>query len=293
MVQAAMIGRRQRLLIGLLFSAMVLSAFWQRQAADAQNSELTGSAYGHFADVTLFDAQQPVAGPAPTVTLPAAGGDESASAPSASVVYGPANLFTSGPLTVATEGTAGSVTSTATIENVNTSGQEIFTADNLASTCTASEGDVSGSSTITNGTLITNGGDPDVEGDETVVEIPTDPDPNTAYEGTLAPAVNDNFRYVFNEQIENPDGSLTVNAVHGYLLGPTAVGDIIAGQVVCGVSTGSGEPGGDTTTTTTAQPGGGSDQVTTTTMARRGSTATTVAPSRPAPTTPAQPRFTG
>lgn len=292
MVQTPMVGRRQKLLVGVLFSAMVLSAFWQHQRADAQNPELTGSAYGHFADVSLFDAQQPVAGPAPTVTLPAGGGDESASAPSASVVYGPANLFTSGPLTVATEGTAGSVTSTASIENVNTSGQEIFTAESLASTCTASEGDVSGSSTVTNGTLITNGGDPDVEGDETVVEIPIDPDPNTAYEGTLAPAVNDSFRYVFNEQIENPDGSLTVNAVHGYLLGPTAVGDIIAGQVICGVNaTDSGEPGGDTTTTT-AQPGG-SGEVTTTTQARQGSTPTTVAPSRPAPTTPAQPRFTG
>ena len=291
MMQAPVIGRRQKLLVGALFSAMVLSAFWQRQVADAQNSELTGSAYGHFADVTLFDGQQPVAGPAPTVTLPPGGGDETASAPSASVVYGPANLFTSGPLTVATEGTAGSVTSTATIDTINTSGQEIFTADNLASTCTASEGEVSGSTTVTNGTVITEGGDPDVEGDETVFTIPTDPPPNTAVEGTLAPAVNDTFRYVFNEQIENPDGSITVNALHAYLLGPTAEGDVIAGQVVCGVGTGSDEPDGDTTATT-GQPGG-SGQVTTTTPARQGSTATTAAPSRPAPTTPAEPRFTG
>jgi hypothetical protein len=216
MMQAPVIGRRQKLLVGALFSAMVLSAFWQRQVADAQNSELTGSAYGHFADVTLFGGQQPVAGPAPTVTLPAGGGDEAASAPSASVVYGPANLFTSGPLTVATEGTAGSVTSTATIDTINTSGEEVFSADNLASTCTASEGNVSGSTTVTNGTVITNGGDPDVEGDETVFTVPTDPAPNTAVEGTLAPAVNDNFRYVFNEQMVEGD-TITVNAVHIYL----------------------------------------------------------------------------
>lgn len=42
--------------------------------------------------------------------------------------------------------------------------------------------------------------------------------------------------HVYNEQVVNPDGSITVNAGHQYLLGPIAVGDLILGQVVCGVT---------------------------------------------------------
>jgi pyruvate/2-oxoglutarate dehydrogenase complex dihydrolipoamide acyltransferase (E2) component len=127
--------------------------------------------------------------------------------------------------------------------------------------------------------------------------------------------VGDTFRIVFNEQIQEGD-TLTVNAVHFYLgqnaegepAPGVALGEAIIGQSVCGVTaSGAGQPGGDTTTTTTGQSGGsgqvttttaagqsgGSGQVTTTTAAGSGSTATTVAPSQPAPTTPAQPRFTG
>ena len=289
MVQAPVIGRRQKLLVGVLFSAMVLSAFWQRQVADAQNPAATGSAYGFYANVSIFGGPANIAGPEPTVTLPADGGNDEASAPSAAAVFGPANIFTSGPLAVTTEGTtgaSGSVTSTATIEDINRSGDEVFTADNLASTCAASESGVTGATAVTGGTLITSEGNPDVEGDETTIDIPNDPAPNTTYEGTIE-AVNDTFRYVFNEQIENPDGSITVNAAHQYLLGPSGVGDLIIGQVVCGLNA---TDAGGQTTSTTGQPGG---QVTTTTPARQGSTATTAAPSPPAPTTPAEPRFTG
>ena len=286
MVQAPVIGRRQKLLVGVLFSAMVLSAFWQRQVADAQNPAVTGSAYGFYANVSIFGGPPNIAGPAPTVTLPAEGGNDEASAPSAAAVFGPARIFTSGPLAVTTEGASGSVTSTATIEDINTSEQEVFTADNIASTCTASDTGVSGATTVTNGTLRISEGDPDVEGDDTTIDIPTDPAPNTTHEGIIE-AVNDTFRYVFNEQIENPDGSITVNAAHQYLLGPSGVGELIIGQVVCGLN--ATDDGGQTTTTT-GQPGG---QVTTTAPARQGSTATTAAPSRPAPTTPAEPRFTG
>ena len=39
---------------------------------------------------------------------------------------------------------------------------------------------------------------------------------------------------MFNEQIANPDGSITVNAAHEYLLGPTAVGDMVIGSSTCG-----------------------------------------------------------
>ncbi|MCA1693170.1 MAG: hypothetical protein LC733_13625, partial [Actinobacteria bacterium] len=48
--------------------------------------------------------------------------------------------------------------------------------------------------------------------------------------------VGDVFTAVYNEQIVNPDGSLTVNAVHMYLFGPVAVGHVIKGQVTCGTT---------------------------------------------------------
>jgi len=37
----------------------------------------------------------------------------------------------------------------------------------------------------------------------------------------------DDFRAVFNEQMTDPDGTISVNAVHLYLLGPTAFGDVV------------------------------------------------------------------
>ena len=201
-----------------------------------------GSAYGYFASVSLFGGPPNVRGPEPSVTLPATGSAVpiTASAPSGLVQVGPAVLFSSGPITVSTQGTlgpSGSVTSTSTIQNINTSGNEIFTATAASSTCTATETGVTGSTTITNGTLRTGGGN--------VANIPANPAPNTTYTGTVD-GVGDNFRAVFNEQVVNPDGSITVNAYHLYLLGPTAVGDLIVGQSVCGVTA--------TQTTTTTAP---------------------------------------
>lgn len=216
----------------------------------ADVTAVKGSAYGYFASVSLFGGPPMTRGPAPTVTLPPAGSPTpiTSSVDTALVQFGPAILFSSGPITVSTQGTtgpSGSVTSSSNIQNVNTSGQEVFTASSVASTCTASESGVSGSTTINNGTLVTSEGDPDVEGDETVVAIPTNPPPNTTYNGTIE-AVGDTFQYIFNEQILGSDGSITVNAGHLKLLGPTAVGDLIIGHVECGVTA---VPSSTTTTT--------------------------------------------
>jgi len=68
-----------------------------------------------------------------------------------------------------------------------------------------------------------------------VSTLPTNPAPNTTYNGVVN-SKGDSFRYVFNERITNPDGSLTVNAAHQYLLGPTALGDAIIGQAQCGAT---------------------------------------------------------
>ncbi|MCA1683541.1 MAG: calcium-binding protein, partial [Actinobacteria bacterium] len=134
-----------------------------------------------------------------------------------------------------------SVTSSTNIANVNASGQESFTAANLAGSCTASGTAVSGSTTITGGTLQTDNGDSDPTNsipDHAAVDValPAGPPANATYTGHIHIGnTTDNFRYVFNERVVSTN-SITVNAAHNYLLGPSATGDMIIGQSVCGVT---------------------------------------------------------
>jgi len=46
--------------------------------------------------------------------------------------------------------------------------------------------------------------------------------------------VGDSGYIIFNEQIANADGTLTVNGAHMYMQGPFALGDVIIAQVTCG-----------------------------------------------------------
>ena len=228
-------------------------------------SSVKGRAFGYLSDVSLFGgptsrrgfgqvttctAPNTPAGCVPetsetaSVEVPPSGGSVADTDPDGSTAkYGPATIFSSGRQHVTSQGTTGpggSVTSSAEVADVNTSGQEVLTAAGLVSTCTASESGRSGSTTITGGTLVTSEGDPDIEGDETVVTLPVDPLPNTVYDGQLE-SVGDSFQYIFNEQVLNPDGSITVYAAHQKLLGPTAIGDLYIGKSECGV-TGDGPP---------------------------------------------------
>ena len=52
----------------------------------------------------------------------------------------------------------------------------------------------------------------------------------------------DLFTAVQNEHIWNADGSLTVNALHLYLFGPTDVGEVVLGRVTCGTAPGPARP---------------------------------------------------
>jgi hypothetical protein len=198
-----------------------------------------GSAYGYSCDVEVFGSHSPTQ-PTPAVTLApdASNSPQSASVASARADAGPATIFSSGRIDVstsATVGPGGSVTSSATIANLGVVGEDNFAATNLASTCTASESGVSGSTTITGGVLVTDNGDDDH--DRVTVTLPANPAPNTTYEGRLRIGSRiDTFRWVFNEQVVNADGSITVNAAHEYLLGPMATGELIVGHVVCGVA---------------------------------------------------------
>jgi hypothetical protein len=68
----------------------------------------------------------------------------------------------------------------------------------------------------------------------TTVDIPANPPANDTISGFLYASDNDKetFTYTFNQQTA-ASGSITVNAGHEVLLGPTAKGDLIFGQAVC------------------------------------------------------------
>ncbi len=167
------------------------------------------------------------------------------------------------------------MTSTARVANINTSQREILTASAVESTCTANSTGVSGSTTITGGTLqVDSGFDANGDGDYTDAgehtpvsqALPTTPAANQEFTGHihLSSTSQDSFRVVFNERVTNSDGSITINAVHEYLLGPVAKGEVIVGQVVCGIT--------GTAATTTSTTGVGATTTSTTT----GATTTTV-----------------
>ena len=236
--------------------------------AGAQVTQVGGSAVGYKTEIGLFGGPKTVRGDEPKVTLPAGGSPQPVTAdrPSGLAQYGPATIFSSGPLRVSTQGTlgpGGSVTSSAEVQNQNTSGDEVFTASRVQSSCKAEESGASGSTTIQGGILRVSEGNPDVDGDDTNVTIPTNPAPNTEHTGTIE-AVGDNFRIIFNEQIPQA-GGVTINAVHMILLGPSAVGDLWVGQVFCSVNGGGGGTGGGGTGGgDTGGRGGGSSSTTTT-----------------------------
>ena len=188
---------------------------------------VNGSAFGYRTDLGLFGGPPTTKGPAPTVTLPPDGGAVGDSLPMAIAQYGPAVILESGLLTVSTEGApcpGGSATSAASVEDV---GPGPFTAEEVSSTCTSTETGTTGSATVVNGRLVLSA-DPETGEPGETVEVPVDPEPGTEYEGELA-GVGDRFRIVFNEQVLG-DGSITVNAVHMYFLGPVAVGDMVIAQ---------------------------------------------------------------
>ena len=220
-------------------------------------SSVRGSACGYFVNVGLFGGPQmrrgcgqavdaPAAGASPEVTLPASGSASPITADDpdgATAQYGPARIFAgrwpehipsappSGPISVRTQGTVGgggSVTSSVDIvlrnppnaDSPGGFGPGPVEGDELHSTCSASESGVTGSVRFVNGLLSTAtdaGGSPTAQED-----IPANPPPNYTRHGVIT-NVGDVFSVVFNEQIRNGDGSLTVNGFHMYLFGPVAV----------------------------------------------------------------------
>ena len=233
-------------------------AYGYRLQASLFGGVMNTRGYGQVACVTTDNppgcAPRPESSSTPSVQLPAAGGSLSVTDPDGSFgTVGPAIFFSSGETTVSSEGTTGTsgeVTTSTLTTGINKSGQEQFTAASAASSCTASPSGVSGSVTITDGTLqVDSGWDANEDGDyidpgehdPVVVHLDGPIAPNTEFSGHLHisdPALDpaETWRWVFNEQVLNPDGSMTVHVGHQYIEGPTAVGDLWVGRADCGVT---------------------------------------------------------
>jgi hypothetical protein len=171
----------------------------------------------------------------PQVELPAGGSTIAVTAVDEDGViaqYGPAIILggrfpgtdtgPTGPVVVSTKGKT-SITSSASVKNIDAG---VFTAGSVRSTCTASKSGVKGSSTITKGVVITSAhadGTP-----KTTKPVPSKPPANHKMSGTNS--IGDKFRIVFNEQKKGRDGTITVIAVHVYLLGPNAIGEVVLAE---------------------------------------------------------------
>lgn len=172
-----------------------------------------GSAFAAQVSVTLLGAPAVNVGPlAPSST---------SGSPSASLAsIDAAGLVTAGVVnTSATlDEATGVVTAHADLANVGlalgTALGLTGTIEAVAADCQATQAGVTGSSTLA-GVQIAG------------ISVPVNPPPNTGVDIGLA-------KVVFNEQIMNPDGSLTVNAIHIYANAVAATADIILAQARCG-----------------------------------------------------------
>lgn len=286
----------------------VMLALAGQHAAGADVSGTTASAFGYYTNVGINDEPLSIRGfgqtippgtpesASPSVDCPTTGTTDPVTitdSDGALALYGSRALFSgqwpetatepppSGPLSVSCQGTTGPVGSASSAADVIDVGPGPFLADEVHSTCTATESGVTGTTTIVGGVLVTS---TDADGKPFTIEpIPVEPDVNYIRTGTIND-VGDTYRIVLNEQIEDPvTGALTVNAAHLYLLGPTTHGEIVIGSSTCGVAvtaattttSGPTTTAADTTSTTEATTTTSEAPTTTTT------TTTTVSPSEP------------
>lgn len=241
----------------------------------SQASGVSGEAYGHYTSVSLFGGAAIPIGPDPHVELPPGGSDRaitSTDGDGAIAQYGPARLFSgiwpedvqnappSGPISVSTRGTpGGTVTSTADIgvyakplavacdkdppgkTSCSAPGgfgpMPVTQGEQLHSTCSATPQGITGAATFVKA-QVAKTTDPD--GEPTDVEsVPDRPPANYTVTGQIS-NLGDSWKAVYNEQTRDPDGTLTVNAIHLFLLGPTAIGEQILGHVKCWMETAAG-----------------------------------------------------
>jgi uncharacterized protein YegP (UPF0339 family) len=206
-----------------------------------------GGAFGYYTNVGLFggpperrgcgQTEPPgnVRSASPQVTLPDDGSTTAIAAADEDgviAVYGPAVILggrypgtdtgPTGPVVVNTKGRT-SVTSSASLKSIDAG---VFTASSVRSTCTASKSGVKGSATVTNCVVVTAS---DADGNpKSTKTVPSKPPANHKISGKNS--IGDKFRVVFNEQKKASDGTITVVGAHIYLLGPTAIGDVVIAE---------------------------------------------------------------
>jgi hypothetical protein len=234
-------------------STVACTGAFVTMAPAAGASPIVGYACAYYSNVSLFGGPSSLRGcgqsippgdaesASPSVTLPSGGSSRVISSndfDGAIATYGPAVIFggqfqpdgsvsPSGQLLTSTTGTK-TVVSSAQAHNV---GPGPFTARLVFARCVASTSVNAYQVVLSNAVLVTSTDD---QGNPvTTVNIPSTPPPGYSVPFTIN-SVGDVGIAVFNERVTNGDGSVTLNAVHIYLQGPTAVGDLVIGQVTCG-----------------------------------------------------------
>jgi hypothetical protein len=222
-------------------------------AAPAKAGTVSGSACAYRISLSLFAGPAMVRGcgqtipsgnagsASPFVTLPPGGSAAplvAFDADGARGVLGPAVVFggrfnpdgtvgPSGPLFAQTVGTS-VVQSTALATNV---GPQPFWARSVLATCMATPAASMFNVQLDGAVVVTS---TDQWGIPTgAVSVPRNP-PVGFRVPFVINNVGDHGVVVFNERVGNADGSTTLNAVHMYMQGPIAVGDMVIGQVRCG-----------------------------------------------------------
>ena len=213
----------------------------------APASRAAGGACGFFTEVGLFGGPAERRGcgqtvppgnarsASPEVTLPEGGSSVAVATVDEDGVIaqsGPAIILggrypgtdtgPTGPVVVSTKGNT-SITSSASMKNIDAG---VFTAGSVRTTCTASKSGAKGSTTVSQGVVITAA---NADGTPRKTKaVPSKPPVNHKVTGTNS--IGDKFRAVFNEQKKSRDGTLTVIGVHIYLLGPNAVGEVVIAE---------------------------------------------------------------
>lgn len=204
--------------IVLLAAAALLAGIAPASAASGD-----GSAYAIKVNVTLTGA--PVVNVGPLAAANTAG-PTTASLVSAAVP----NILAAGALNASAnkDPNTGAVTATASTADVSLPLlQAIGTvkAKLIAAKCEATQSGETGSATLTNATFGALG------------TLAVNPAANTKIDVTLPAPIGNVATLTLNEQINNPDGSLTVNAIHLHLLGGPGIGQLGSGDVIISSAT--------------------------------------------------------
>ena len=204
--------------IALLAAAALLAGIAPASAAPGD-----GSAYAIKVNVTLTGS--PVVNVGPLAAANTAG-PTTASLVSATVP----NILAAGVLNAAAnkDTNTGAVTATASTADLSLPLlQAIGTvkAKLIAVKCEATQSGETGSATLTTATFGALG------------TLAVSPSANTKIDVALPAPIGNVATLTLNEQINNPDGSLTVNAIHLHLLGGPGIGQLGSGDVIISSAT--------------------------------------------------------